>query len=66
MLMPVESKHPPLTDNEQAVLEDLIGVGSVEHGAPLSDLAVSACRKLGLSPTDWHGNRLMPDDALAE
>ena len=52
-----------LTAEEKAALEWFIGIGSVEMGGPLDDATASACRKLGLNPVDWHGNRLLDEVA---
>lgn len=52
-----------LDSDEIRALEQYIGYGLVEIGGPFTedDYIVSACRKLGLNPVDWHGKRMLPD-----
>jgi hypothetical protein len=57
-----------LTPDERGALESLIGIGLTEIGDDPDPVTASACRKLGLRPTDWHGNRLLdetPEEAEA-
>lgn len=50
-----------LIEDGQRLLEVLIGAGLGEYGLdPNTDPRVMAvCRKLGLNPIDWHGNRML-------
>jgi hypothetical protein len=51
-----------LTEDEQRELEHAIGAGMVEVGG-ITDVVESACRKLGLNPLDWHGNRMLKEES---
>lgn len=55
-----------LTEEERKALEGAIGAGLVEFGwwyyqDDPDQPEVTACRKLGLNPTDWHGDPLFDD-----
>lgn len=52
-----------LTPEERDAIEGSLGAGMVEIGGPWQedDPIVTGCRKLGLNPTDWHGNPVLPE-----
>lgn len=51
-----------LTADERRALEHAIGAGLVEFGGPfvVDEPVITACRKLGIDPKDWHGRSMLP------